>query len=195
MKRIIVAVVAVAAAVMFLAPQASHAAGLKGGVELGLNYSTFMGSDATDAKSKAGFAIGGFLNVGFTDLISLQPELLYTQKGASDSQTTNISYLEIPILVKFSFLTDKKVSPNVFVGPSLAFLLAADTGGPDISSNLNGFDYGAVIGAGVNIGLGGGALIVNLRYDYGLADIAKEVAGRQPDVKNGALSLMVGYQF
>ena len=58
-------------------------------------------------------------------------------------------------------------------------------------------DFGLVIGAGVDFGLGvpgTGKITLDVRYSLGLSTIA-DVEGEEVDIKNGAFSLMVGFSF
>lgn len=209
MHRILIAVLAVS---IFALPSAVLAVGLSAGPKLGVNIANVTGSDAKDTNTKTGAALGGFLALSFSDLISLQPELLYTMKGYNnkDNKPINFNYLEIPITAKFSFLTGN-VHPVVFVGPAVSILLSADfdgkteiqygQGGTTVKVNdlVNSTDIGALIGAGADFALGKGKLTVDLRYEMGLTSVAsdkwKNAQGSTSDIKNSVISLMVGYGF
>ena len=210
MHRILVAVLAVS---LFVLPSTVLAGGLSVGPKVGVNFANFTGNDVEGEEMKIGAAIGGVLVYSFSDLISVQPELLYTMKGTldEDDKAINLNYLEIPILAKFSFLTGD-VRPIAFIGPALGILLSADWDGKSeapagpggalikVSDLVNSTDIGAVIGAGVEIGkLGPGTLTADLRYEMGLTTIAsdkmKNDEGETADVKNSVISLMVGYLF
>jgi len=208
MPRILVALLAVS---LFVLPSTGLAGGLSVGPKLGVNYADVTGSDAKDNKAKIGVAIGGVLAYSFSDLISVQPELLYTMKGNldEDDKAINLNYLEIPILAKFSFLTGD-VRPIAFIGPAVGILLSADYDGKTEVSTpggtikmtdlVNSTDIGIVLGAGAEIGkLGPGKLTADVRYEMGLTTIAsdkwKNSKGDTADIKNSVISLMVGYLF
>jgi opacity protein-like surface antigen len=91
------------------------------GVIGGANLASFTGTDKMDTKSKYGFSAGATFNFGLSDLISIQPEIRYSQKGIkldyngednSDagvftsnkiSQGTfgqTLSYIDVPVLVR-----------------------------------------------------------------------------------------------
>jgi hypothetical protein len=77
-------------------------------------------------------------NFSLTDdnFLSVQPEILYSQKGFSSSATGVISYegdyrlnyLEIPLLVKINF-GGEKVKLYVNAGPSIGYLLSGRVNG------------------------------------------------------------------
>lgn len=208
MRRILIAVLAVSICAL---PTAVLAGGLSVGPKIGVNIANVTGSDAKDTKTKTGFSIGGAVDYSFTDLISVQPELLYTMKGFNDedNKPVNVNYLEIPILAKFSFLTGS-VHPAVYVGPAVALLLSADFDGKSevpvgpgqtikVSDLINGTDFGIVLGAGADIAVGSGKITADLRYELGLTTIAtskwQNQEGKTADVKNSVISLNVGYLF
>ncbi|HUV36165.1 MAG TPA: porin family protein, partial [Patescibacteria group bacterium] len=88
-----------------------------------------------DKSFKGGFTCGVFLNYAITDNFSLQPELLYTQKGVKDNLydglftvdlTASFDYIELPVLAKYTFMPQKKFRPNIFGGPSVAFTMSSE---------------------------------------------------------------------
>ena len=90
--------------------------GLKLGLKGGVNLSSFSGADSSPFGYKYGFSAGGVLNYGFSDMIAVQGELLYSQKGTNSdlsfsnsgggSATYNmkqtLQYVDIPVLFKVS---------------------------------------------------------------------------------------------
>jgi hypothetical protein len=93
--------------------------------------------------------------------------------------STQLGYLEAPILARFSLLPNAPVQPSLFVGPSLAFNLSAHAklegeGGAadiDVKDQVAGFDFGLVAGGGLGFVVGGKSLGVDLRYSRGLGDV------------------------
>lgn len=59
----------------------------------------------------------------------------------------------------------------------------------DCSDWVKNFDYGLVLGGGVDLGLGQGALTGDVRYELGLPDIR----GGEGSLKTRALLLLLGY--
>lgn len=102
--------------------------------------------------------------------------------------------------------TQSTVKPSLFAGPALAIKLSgkvwaeyAGESDEDDIEDTKGTDFGLIIGGGIDFGLGAdskGKITVDLRYILGLTTIYKSVAGEEiVDVKNGALSLLIGYSF
>ena len=202
MKRIIItllAVVLVSAVAGNLSAQ-----GLSFGIKGGINMAKYTGSDAGSNDMKMGGVGGAFACV---DLVALkiQPELLFSQKGAKGSETlfgtaytvTNTAnYVEIPMLLKYSF--GAVIVPSIYVGPSFGILMSATTkvegGGISASADskdaFNSTDLGLVVGAEVKTPM---KLSVEARYEMGLSKVSKELLGVQPNVKNSTISVMVGY--
>lgn len=196
---------------MILLPNSSLAIELTGGLKIGANFANFYGEDLKELEeelgenfeSRLGICIGGFITFNISEMFAIQPEVLYSMKGSKAEGTLfgetfklqfNLSYLEIPVLVKLRIPTQGNVKPSLFVGPSLAIKLsgkgkmeyAGESEEEDIEE-LKDTDFGLIIGAGVDFG----KLTVDLRYNLGLTKIPEE----DDDVKNKVISLMIGYSF
>jgi opacity protein-like surface antigen len=130
------------------------------GIKGGINLATFRGDDSKgilnpsdlgiagiapiqmDPKSKLGFVAGISYKVDLILGLSLQPEVLYVQKGAiyeppplslaayhtgasmNIKQTMKLDYVEIPVLVKFT-LPIPILSPYLEAGVSYGILVSA----------------------------------------------------------------------
>ncbi|MBA7471675.1 hypothetical protein ES707_06984 [subsurface metagenome] len=174
-----------------------------------MNIANIHGENVEDVwDSKIGICAGGFITCSLSDLFSIQPELLFTMKGSKAEEsgmkvTMKLNYLEIPVLVKLSIPTPGTVKPSLFVGPSLAIKLsgkakveyAGESEEADIE-DLKSTDFGLVFGGGVDFALGQGKLTVDARYTLGLTTTREpEDPDEKIDMKNGAISIMVGYSF
>ena len=60
----------------------AFAQGMSGGLKAGLNLSNFAGDDVDGTDMRIAYHVGGFVNFGLTDALSLKPELLYNSIGA-----------------------------------------------------------------------------------------------------------------
>jgi hypothetical protein len=173
--------------------------GLKGGACI----SSVVGSDAGSPQTNMGLAGGACATLGLLPWVAIQPEVLYVQKGWKESAeilgTTvegdfRINYLEVPVLAKFSF--GAVIKPYLAIGPYLATRLGTSAkfsaGGVTVEGNLDELvkksDAGMVIGAGVQTPV---RLSFEARYSYGFGSI--DDSGEGLDVKNSALSVLVGY--
>ncbi|MBF03609.1 MAG: hypothetical protein CMP76_09965 [Flavobacterium sp.] len=176
------------------------------GVKGGVNFSNMYTEDVDDNNVLTSFNAGFYAKLPISDAVAIQPELLYSRKGAElvydnafaeGTAKFKLNYIELPILLKLN-ITD---SFNVHAGPYLAYLVNAqvtnetDSGTFDFEDNydnddFNKFDYGLSAGVGLDfesIGIG-------VRYNYGLQTVGKdrEFAGTTytvPDGKNSNLSL------
>lgn len=178
------------------------------GIRGGGNFATFgggdsdeyLGTDSDNASSvrRKGLMIGGYVTIDMAGPIAIQPELLYTQKGAgventSDqtdavvTQTTKLDYLEVPVLAVVE-IPSAGFSPMVFAGPSVGFNMGAtqstscenvpDTAqdqigcGEDVDiSDVDFVDASSVdFGLVLGAGAGFGGFNVDLRYQLGLSN-------------------------
>jgi hypothetical protein len=178
------------------------------GLVVGLNFASAGGSDVPSSfSSTTQYSFGGFLDIKLPAGIALQPEILYSVKGASGTflntnGTTKISYLDIPVLVKYTF-PGVGVKPVIFAGPSLGIKLSAkvkiDASGEtmDIKDHINSTDFGLVIGAGVEIPLSAISLVADARYNFGLSRVVKSgyITGGDANIYNRVFSINAGVEF
>jgi hypothetical protein len=184
------------------------------GVKLGANFASMAGDDVTsEFGSRTGLVLGGLARYQVTDLFSVQPELLYSQKGASFSETflgetiegdIRLDYLEVPLLLVVNVpVGAPELRPTIHVGPTFAFELnctisysgfgesgTEDCGDDDDRRKL---DVGLGLGGGLDIGFGAGVLMIEARYTMGLQTL--DTGNNPDDVKNRAWSVTFGYRF
>lgn len=191
MKRIFLSV-----AMVTLFAAGAFAQGMSGGLKAGLNLATFSGDDADGADMRASFHFGGYLNLGLTEALSFQPELLYNSLGAKQDfdggeLVYKMSYISVPLNLIYSF-----GNFNVQAGPQFSFLASAkgeysigdDSAETDIKEMFKGTDLG------VNIGLGAsfGKLSASARYFLGLSNVYD--SEDDVDLKNSNIQLSLGYR-
>jgi hypothetical protein len=194
---------------------AAHAqTGIKVGLKGGFNLSTFSGANSKGSEYKAGFAAGPYVNFGVSDNFSIQPELLYSQKGSSvdnysyvaGGTTTNstlkntLGYLDVPIMFRYNIGEDGK-GFFVELGPQGSFVLHQrtfneDGSGKEISGSrytstdaLNKVVIGYVGGLGYQITSG---LQLGLRYTGDFSQVYKNAT---PNVHNSVFQFQAGYLF
>lgn len=173
-------------ATMVIPCQAQEIVPTKFGVIGGINFSNLYTKDASTADMIFGFNLGVFAKMPTTGILSIQPELFLTKKGASVTYNSllvdgtanfNLTYLELPVL---SLL---KVSDhiNLQFGPYVSYLIAGKvTNMANIhlfnfeqnidASNYNRIDAGLILGMGVEVH----SMNMGVRYSYGLTKIGKE---------------------
>ncbi|MFH1320396.1 MAG: porin family protein [Bacteroidota bacterium] len=171
-----------------------------------------------------GFLFGGIVNIGVNKILSLQPEILFSQKGikyidGDDYVQKTASYLEIPLLTKFS-AGNKKFSGFINLGPYLGYWVTKKTmevvGGKVVSvgdkedlfdDNIdddgiadNRLDIGLSVGCGLALRVGPGNLIFDARYGLGLTALTKYKDDTyKPDpytkASNRTIGISAGYLF
>jgi hypothetical protein len=194
---------------LFLTILLSTAKGVGFGIKAGMNIANWHGDHAGGMDSRLGFCGGGFVGFGLTDMLVIQPEVLYTQKGVRWEirqsplvpwkETIKLDYIEIPLLFKFMLPDKSTVKPNLFVGPCFAINVNAkekieETGTPtelDYGEFVKDIEFGIVLGGGVDFPLKKGKVVFDGRYTLGLTTTSEEGW----DLKNKVVSFMLGYSF
>src|ERR1700749_366441 len=138
--------------------------GIKGGFDLTSLYI----SDVTSEHMKPGFDAGVFAKLPLTRGFSIQPELLYSLKGAKDTYDNfvqgngeyrfNLGYLELPVLAVVNLAPNF----NLHVGGYAAYLVNANV--KDVNSDgtiqnatelntgdFNRWDFGLIGGVGFDV--------------------------------------------
>lgn len=201
MKKLVL--VLMVAAISLFAVSPLFAKGMMFGVKGGLNLANLTGSDVNNAAIKTGIDVGAFLTYDISDIFAVEPELLFSMKGAkSDSASVTgswkVNYIEIPILLKAKLPTDGKIKPCIYVGPGIGFLMSSKIS-DDIEIDMKDFtkstDITLIAGAGVSYMMEKGALSFEARYEVGLSTIAKTPIGTAPDYKTSDIAILVGYGF
>ncbi|MDH4220984.1 MAG: PorT family protein [Candidatus Aminicenantes bacterium] len=213
MKKTTKAFLIGALALVLLLPGTSLAKGIKAGFKIGMNNANLFGEQAKqleqdigyELKSKWGFCAGGFIQFNLGKVLAIQPEFQYTMKGARMKEeilgetfklAVDLSFLEVPVLVKFMIPTPGSVKPSLFVGPSIAIKLSAktkieyagQTDEEDVSDDMEDTEFGLIIGGGLDFG----KLMFDVRYSLGLSTLSKYEG---EEIKNGVISLKVGFSF
>ena len=73
------------------------------GIKAGVNFATYVGDDVDDADMLTSFYGGLFVNLHVSDVISIQPEVLYSVQGAKSTFldttiTSKQEYINIPLM-------------------------------------------------------------------------------------------------
>lgn len=173
-----------------------HAQGVGFGVKAGVNFANqnFEADGySVSPDGKTGFHFGAFASLMFSDKLGLQPEILYSTKGskldlgAAGSYENKLSYLEIPVLLRFQPIEIL----SLHAGPQFGILSSAEADDEDIKDSLKGSDLSLAVGGQVELPLGfvGGA-----RYVLGLSDINDDSTS-DVETKNRTFQLFVGWKF
>lgn len=162
-------------------------------VSTNLNYGASNSALVDYKKSANGIQAGASFEAGITPGFSLVSELYYVKKGgklkAGNPLTTNesslrLNTLELPVLARFHL---GKFYMNA--GPSIAYNLSSKNTMGNLSTKLSfnnsgegfkRFDAGVQMGGGVEFPFKQKRIALDIRYSYGLTDIAydKEIHNR-----------------
>jgi hypothetical protein len=192
MKKLGLVLLVTAFAALLALPQPAAADvrfGLKGGASIANVNGDFV--DALgDWKSTVGFCGGIFLEFNFGRVLTLQPEVLYTMKGADTGEgKLKFDYIEIPVLLKLR-LPIGDVHPFIFAGPAFGFTLNSALEGIELE-DFPKSDYSAVLGGGLQLGR---SIHIDIRYTMGLQKL--EIPDLEAiDLKNGVISATIGLAF
>lgn len=183
---------------------------LKFGIKGGVNFSNLYTDNVEENNVLIGFNAGIFAKLPITETFAIQPELLYTTKGAelkynnafvNGTSTFRLNYIELPVLLVINLTNNF----NIHAGPYVAYLVDGkatnDSQGTlfDIENNLKNEDYNKFdTGLSVGVGFDTDNLGFGVRYNYGLQKVGKERSflGTNytfPDGKNSVINLYLSY--
>jgi hypothetical protein len=156
----------------------------------------------SDGGSDARFVLGNDLGLtmGMTigTALSMSVEASYstraygfdrtTTTGLTTTYTERLSYLTLPLLARFRFATGA-IRPHISAGYFFKIRLGAtsdvtgmpaaggesfsDAGVLSTDDRRTSSDHGPLAGIGVDVSVGPGALTIDGRYEFGLADITR----------------------
>lgn len=134
------------------------------GVKAGFNVSSLGGASDRGYGSKPGFHAGVAAEIGFSDAILLQPEVLVSMQGSGFgitglSDNINLFYLNIPLAVKYNIWDELYIEG----GPQLGLMLGNNL--DDFTLEANKIDFGVLVGAGYRLN---DNFYFQLRFNAGL---------------------------
>jgi hypothetical protein len=185
---------------IFMACGAPAMAQISYGVKGGINFADLAFDEGDIASTgRPGPLAGGFATIPLLGWLALQPEVIYTVKGAT---VTNagveadliVDYFEVPLLARVPV----RRSLYVAVGPSMAFRVRAKSRTPfgdsiveiDVKEEVEAFDLGVVGAAGFEFG----RWVVDGRYTHGLSDIDADTTDNVK-MRHRVFSLSAGIRF
>ena len=192
------------------------------GVKAGYNYSTFSGetSSFSTIEGLSGFYIGGLVDLPISDVLSIQPELIFSRQGVAlrqeikgfglnvsiNNADIRLDYLNIPVMAKvnlgplflqggvqFGFLVGKPEVSRYITNVRVGTLLDKDS--------YNSFDFGVGAGLGFNLNR---RFFAEARYTHSLTNVfdpnddyfkASGIGSNNNNFKNAVLSIGLGMKF
>lgn len=183
---------------LVLLPSLSSAEITAKGVKVGVNLTNLHGAyiNYEDTDPKISLCLGGFIVYKVTNDFFIQPEIYLTRRGTKEEDwKLTLKYLEVPVLAKLvlNAKSESDFKYFVFAGGYYSFYL----GGKEVfeqeeyAPDVEGSDYGLVIGAGTDLIFFERKFTVDVRYSFG----TKVIDPDEEDIKNKAFTLTIGYFF
>ncbi len=192
--------------VLLVCGGSTAAQGLAVGLRGGVNFAnvSFDGDDAGPSLDRRmGVVAGGFVTLPLISWLDVQPELLYSSKGAQlDEEGIQsklvLDYLELPVLGRVSGAAPGGTRFYVVAGPTVSFRLRAKTRTEfgnateerDISDEVERLDIGLAAGAGLEFR----RFVIDGRYTHGLSDIDSDTTDAVK-ISTRVFSLTAGIRF
>ncbi len=160
------------------------------GATLGFNLASLQ-SDEVDVSTRTAFSGGIVAQVTLPGPVSVQPELLFTQKGGavdtregSGEVRYGANYIELPVAVRLEGPRLQAVRPHLLAGGfgGLKIFERQTAGGGEIrfpidteTSFFQRTNAGVLVGLGATLSFGEGRLGLEVRYARGLVDVGQDL--------------------
>jgi hypothetical protein len=184
-------------------------AGVKAGMDIasvpnaGEVVDQISGIDSVDVSATLGLIGGGFVQFSFNDRVSLQPELLFVQKGASldlgpdgGDVSMSVNYIELALMGRFTRTLGQVWRGYVMAGPSLGLKAGTDSRLDGVSGTIDFNLDPAISSRDVGLVFAGGLersrYLLEARYSFGLSDIATSIYEHESSLKNRVFAVMIG---
>lgn len=226
MKNIKLFCLSAALTAFFLIPTTQAQVAVKAGVNIASisESATIESYESLENNSVVGFQAGLAFDLGLSDVFTIQPELLFIQKGGkavyainNDNKIVNrlyYNYVEIPVLAKLKFYGESGSGLYVIGGP---FIGLAVSGKVKTSTTVLGetttqeddfefdnsedgdrqrrTDWGVSVGAGLKFG----HAFLDARYNLGINNILDDDTDNQNDNRpyrrTRGIGITLGYEF
>jgi len=206
-------IVATAIAIATTQVNAQSIAGKKSGMHLGARIGANLSNVVRDNSSvnttgaKLGANAAVFLEIPIAEIISLQPEVQFSQKGYKSTgsflgsayeyrQTTN--FIEVPLLLKIK----PSKSFGILAGPQFSYLMSTST---KFTTNNTAYENLVkqdndnlrknILGGVIGIEATASNLVVDLRYNIDFQTNNGDGTSSTPKYKNQVIALSIGLRF
>jgi len=194
--------------ILFFIPVITFSQDGDGGVSLGVKggaaFNSFGGDGVGVIKQRTGFMGGAFLNVSFLKVLSVQPEVLFHQGGATNTvnghtDVLKLNYAEVPILFKLRIPIAGTVFPHIFAGPDFSYRIGATytqttTSNGEVitidNGNIKKNGMGGVVGAGIDFQIDHLFLTIDGRYGATFTNLGNSTY--ELNIYNKYLTIMAG---
>jgi hypothetical protein len=179
------------------------------GLRSGASFSTMNTNTEFAEGMLPGLHAGLVGNIAFSDVASIQAEVLYNEKGynhiicSSQYDKFKATYIEVPVLFKYAIKRfSGNLSLNVNGGMFLGFWRSAqyvtNVGDGEFKEDYrigpenNTTDFGPAMGLGLDYRVGPGRFSVDFRYEKGMVDMNSRF---RDTVKNTNSTLMGSFSY
>ena len=152
----------------------------KAGVNIGLSTSQVSG-DNLSGFHKAGIIIGGFVNRDINKNLAFQLEMIFIQKGSSNTKKNNLiadiylDYIEVPLLMIYKQSESIELEVGMHSSALINGYYHDIYGELENQTGFNNFDIGALIGMSYKIN---SKLSLNTRLTNSIIPIAEHASGQ-----------------
>lgn len=194
-------------------------------VKAGVNFANMLFEEEDNSiedlarNGATKFTAGVAFILPFSDVLALQPELLFTQKGAKSTYTIlgeefssdlTYNYLDIPLLLRLSLGNTQGEGLGIYLngGAYVGYAFSGKSkresplGNSETDINFDDtdsqsrVDFGAAVGGGLTLG----NLFFDLRYNHGINNILDDDANNNNDndfkkLQHRGLALTAGVIF
>ncbi len=196
--------------------QAQSIFGLKGGVNIAYVTKTRDGNSGVTNRKIIGAAAGFYFDIARTDNIAIRPELNFIQKGfiretPFGDRIYRLNYFDLAVLFKYRLANlnsspkkRKQLHAYLLGGPFLGYAgsgkITAAESGETFPYDFNGgvslshMDAGVVFAGGLELPIGKGYLVTDLRYNLGLLPLSNS-SSASGVIKHHGFIANVGYGF
>jgi hypothetical protein len=173
-----------------------------GGVRAGIALASLQ-NVSYPSDRRIGIHAGVFEDFGLSSSFAVRVEMAYVMKGVKPSDlgrdvTLALDYLELPVLAKVS-IPAERATPVLLAGLAPAIKLGAEArvhDGPHSSYGdlVHSFDFGWVVGAGIDVPAGSRFIQLDVRYTRGLRAVFDfdDPQDTDSDDKNEVISAGIG---
>lgn len=172
------------------------------GIKAGINYANVYSESGDDfvADGKVGFAGGVFVSIPLSQLVGIQPELLYSQKGFKgevlgfDYKAT-FNYLDLPVHLQI------KPTENISIlaGPQFSYLLSSKYELGSFSAvneeDLEDDNNRATVGISAGVDFTMQNFLISARGSWDLSKMNKDDSTSDINYKNQLFQVTLGYKF
>lgn len=164
------------------------------GSKFGAAFSSYgTNTSISEVDGRRTFTYALFLTYSINSKLAIQPELCFVEKGVGRDdyflglwKGFDLTYLELPVLLKYRLLPSPDVTPWLYVGPTFGILMEANVSSDgsfsewetynhfstDVKDGLKSLDLALVLGGEVEFrAFGTHKAVLDLRYSMGLSNV------------------------